>query len=102
MNELSQQLTDLANELNTLAASYKDQDGKRLLDLQDQLIDSANAASLKQLQVSDENYKDALAQIQKAMDIIAKGSKKIDTITKVIGIAGKVLESTAKAIATVL
>lgn len=102
MNELSQQLSALANELATLATSYKDQNGKRLLDLQDQLIDLANAASLKQLKESDENYKDALAQIQNAMDIIAKGSKKIDTITKVIGIVGKVLESTAKAVATIL
>ncbi len=48
------------------------------------------------------NRKSGNAQIQKAMDIIAKGSKKIDTITKVIGIVGKVLESTAKAVAAVL
>jgi uncharacterized protein YwgA len=101
-DSLSKQLSDLAELLSVLQLSYKDGNAKELMDLQDRLIDLSNSALVKELQENEKNYIEAVANIQKAMTIIAKADKKIDTITKVVGIVSKVLESAAKALAVAL
>ena len=101
MNELSKQLNELAKLLSEYPVSYLDDKGAELLDAQDKLIDISNQAALKQFQTNEESYVQALKHIKQATDIIEKGIKKIDTISKVLEIVGKVLETSVKAVATV-
>ena len=98
-HNLAERTSGLASRINNLAVETSGKDSRALMVKQDELTKLAMLAIVKDLDASDQNYKDAVASLEETIQFIDTGNQAIQKVTDTINLVTKAVNMVAKVLA---
>jgi exonuclease VII small subunit len=98
-HNLAERTSGLASRVNNLGVETSGKDSRALMVKQDELTKLAMLAIVKDLDASDQGYKDAVASLEEAIQFIDSGNQAIQKVTDTINLVTKAINMVTKVLA---
>jgi exonuclease VII small subunit len=98
-HNLAERTSGLASRINNLAVETSGKDSRALMVKQDELTKLAMLAIVKDLDASDQGYKEAVTSLEEAIQFIDTGNQAIQKVTDTINLVTKAINMVTKVLA---